>query len=184
MSESAGKYSMMISGAAEPLAEAVHASGMGRFVSGISGVPKGASLERALILHPADILVITDEAALSFAPTAYKKGCLAVLLLSDGDFDRRACVELGVFCAAWAQLQSVLPQLFAACGRLSRSRSEYAALRGKLDDARLINRAKLLLISRLKMSEDEAHRFLERSAMDGCMKLRTVAESIIRTYEE
>ena len=41
-----------------------------------------------------------------------------------------------------------------------------------------------LLISRLKMSEDEAHRFLERSAMDGCMKLRTVAESIIRTYEE
>ena len=183
MSESAGKYSMMISGAAEPLAEAVRASGMGRFVSGISGVPKGASLERALILHPADILVITDEAALSFAPTAYKKGCLAVLLLSDGDFDRRACVELGVFCGAWAQLQSVL-QLFAACGRLSRSRSEYAALRGKLDDARLINRAKLLLISRLKMSEDEAHRFLERSAMDGCMKLRTVAESIIRTYEE
>ena len=139
MSESAGKYSMMISGAAEPLAEAVRASGMGRFVSGISGVPKGASLERALILHPADILIITDEAALSFAPT---------------------------------------------CGRLSRSRSEYAALRGKLDDARLINRAKLLLISRLKMSEDEAHRFLERSAMDGCVKLRTVAESIIRTYEE
>ncbi|MEI3084808.1 MAG: ANTAR domain-containing protein [Oscillospiraceae bacterium] len=95
-----------------------------------------------------------------------------------------APVELGVFCAAWAQLQSVLPQLFAACGAASRSRSEYAALRGKLDDARLINRAKLLLISRLKMSEDEAHRFLERSAMDGCMKLRTVAESIIRTYEE
>ena len=62
MSESAGKYSMMISGAAEPLAEAVRASGMGRFVSGISGVQKGASLERALILHPADILVITDEA--------------------------------------------------------------------------------------------------------------------------
>ena len=44
MSESAGKYSMMISGAAEPLAEALCASGMGRFVSGISGVPKGASL--------------------------------------------------------------------------------------------------------------------------------------------
>ena len=129
MSESAGKYSMMISGAAEPLAEALCASGMGRFVSGISGVPKGASLERALILHPADILVITDEAALSFAPTAHKKGCLAVLLLSDEDIDRRACVELGVFCCAWAQLQYVLPQLFAACGRLSRSRSEYAALR-------------------------------------------------------
>ena len=34
------------------------------------------------------------------------------------------------------------------------------------------------------MSEDEAHRFLERSAMDSCVKLRTVAESIIRTYEE
>ena len=109
---------------------------------------------------------------------------MLLLLLSDEDIDRRACVELGVFCCAWAQLQYVLPQLFAACGRLSRSRSEYAALRGKLDDARLINRAKLLLISRLKMSEDEAHRFLERSAMDGCVKLRTVAESIIRTYEE
>ena len=108
MSESAGKYSMMISGAAEPLAEALCASGMGRFVSGISGVPKGASLERALILHPADILVITDEAALSFAPTAHKKGCLAVLLLSDEDIDRRACVELGVFCCAWAQLHAAV----------------------------------------------------------------------------
>ena len=77
-----------------------------------------------------------------------------------------------------------LPQLLAACTRLRETRGEAEALRGKLDEARLISRAKLLLISRFKMSEDEAHRFLERSAMDNCTKLRNAAESVIRTYEE
>ena len=184
MSDAANKYSIMISGSVEPLAEALRTSGIGRYISGISAVPSGANLERALILHPASILVITEDAALRYAPAAYKKGCLAVLLVNDRVPHLHTYIDSGVFCCTRAELPATLPQLLAACTRLRETRGEAEALRGKLDEARLISRAKLLLISRFKMSEDEAHRFLERSAMDNCTKLRNAAESVIRTYEE
>ena len=40
-----------------------------------------------------------------------------------------------------------------------------------------------ILIERLKMSEAEAHRYIEKQAMDTCTKRRIIAEKIIRTYE-
>ena len=52
-----------------------------------------------------------------------------------------------------------------------------------MEDIRLVNRAKLLLIEQLKMSESEAHRYIEKRAMDTCVKRRKVAEDIIKTYE-
>ena len=47
---------------------------------------------------------------------------------------------------------------------------------------RLVNRAKLLLITELKMEEPTAHRFIEKQSMDRCITRREVAEEIIRTY--
>ena len=34
------------------------------------------------------------------------------------------------------------------------------------------------------MSEGDAHRYIEKTAMDSCLPRRDVAEGIIRTYEE
>lgn len=53
----------------------------------------------------------------------------------------------------------------------------------KIEEARIINRAKRLLIDRLKMSEAQAHRYIEKTAMDSCVKKREIAENIIRVYE-
>ncbi|MBQ3894334.1 MAG: ANTAR domain-containing protein, partial [Clostridia bacterium] len=39
-----------------------------------------------------------------------------------------------------------------------------------------------LLISELKMSEPDAHRHIEKQAMDRCISRRLVAEEIIKTY--
>ncbi|NLD10309.1 MAG: ANTAR domain-containing protein [Clostridiales bacterium] len=39
----------------------------------------------------------------------------------------------------------------------------------KMKEISLVNRAKWLLIDRLKMSEEEAHRYIEKSAMDDCV---------------
>ena len=58
-----------------------------------------------------------------------------------------------------------------------------SSLQSKMEDIRLVNRAKLLLIEQLKMSESEAHRYIEKRAMDTCVKRRKVAEDIIKTYE-
>ena len=52
----------------------------------------------------------------------------------------------------------------------------------KMEEIRLVNRAKWLLISELKMDEPKAHRYIEKQAMDRCVQRREIAEEIIRTY--
>ena len=53
-----------------------------------------------------------------------------------------------------------------------------------MEEIRIVNRAKWLLISELKMSEEDAHRYIEKQAMDRCITRRAMAESIIRTYKQ
>ena len=50
-------------------------------------------------------------------------------------------------------------------------------------EIRLVNRAKWVLIEQLKMTENEAHKFIERQAMDRCVTRRTIAETILATYK-
>ena len=45
-----------------------------------------------------------------------------------------------------------------------------------------VSKAKWLLISELHMSESDAHRYIEKQAMDRCISKRIVAEEIIKTY--
>jgi len=56
-------------------------------------------------------------------------------------------------------------------------------LQRKLDEIKIIDRAKLLLITRMNMSEPEAHRYIERQAMDRRMTKREIADGIIGTYQ-
>lgn len=53
----------------------------------------------------------------------------------------------------------------------------------KMQEIRLVNRAKWLLIDRLQMSESEAHRYIEKTAMDSCCSKQQIAENIIKTYD-
>lgn len=53
----------------------------------------------------------------------------------------------------------------------------------KIEDIKVIDRAKCILVSRTNMSEAEAHRYIEKQAMDTRQTRREIAERIIRTYE-
>lgn len=61
--------------------------------------------------------------------------------------------------------------------------SDSAAGQEKEANRRVIARAKLLLIRHMQLTEEQAHRYIEKNAMDLCMKQRDVAEMLIRTYE-
>ncbi len=52
----------------------------------------------------------------------------------------------------------------------------------KMEEIRIVNRAKWLLIENLKMTEPDAHRYIEKQAMDTSSTKREIAESIIKTY--
>ena len=57
-------------------------------------------------------------------------------------------------------------------------------VRKLVEEIRLMNRAKLILIKMLGMTEAEAHRFIVHSAMDRCVKKRQVAREIIEYHEK
>ncbi len=67
--------------------------------------------------------------------------------------------------------------------RLRRQEKKTLSMEEKMEEIRLINRAKWLLIGELKMTESEAHRYLEKQAMDRCVTRREIAENIIKTYQ-
>lgn len=83
--------------------------------------------------------------------------------------------------------QMILQTLVLLCGtreRLKFMEKKAATLEDKMEEIRIVNRAKWLLISELKMSEEDAHRYIEKQAMDRCITRRAMAESIIRTYKQ
>ena len=51
-----------------------------------------------------------------------------------------------------------------------------------MEEIRAVNRAKWLLISEINMDEPEAHRYIEKQAMDRCVSKKEIAEEIIKTY--
>lgn len=57
-------------------------------------------------------------------------------------------------------------------------------LKEKMEEIRIVNRAKMVLMQSLSMSEAEAHRYIEKEAMDRCIKKLSVAENVLRTYEK
>lgn len=66
--------------------------------------------------------------------------------------------------------------------RLRLAEKKNMTMEEKMEEIRLINRAKWALIDQLKMSEADAHRYIEKRAMDQCVSRREIAEDIIRTY--
>ncbi len=83
--------------------------------------------------------------------------------------------------------QLVSQSLLLLCGtreRLRRMEQKTASIEEKMEEIRLVNRAKWLLIEQLKMTEQDAHRYIEKQAMDRCVTKRVIAEQILSTYKQ
>ena len=55
-------------------------------------------------------------------------------------------------------------------------------LKEKMEEVKLVGRAKLLLITKLGLTEEEAHRYIEKQAMDKCVRRSVIATELIKTY--
>ena len=66
--------------------------------------------------------------------------------------------------------------------RLRKLENKSLSMEEKMKEIRLVNRAKWVLIDELKMSEADAHRYIEKQAMDRCVSRREIAEEIISKY--
>ena len=58
--------------------------------------------------------------------------------------------------------------------------SQTTKLKVKMEEIKHVNRAKMLLMQNLSMTEQEAHRYIEKEAMDRSMKRIAIADEIIK----
>lgn len=78
---------------------------------------------------------------------------------------------------------SVLKIANATYNKIYKLKKENNKLLQKIEDIKMIDRAKCILIQYLNMTESEAHRYIEKQAMDMRTTRKTIAEGILRTYE-
>lgn len=150
---------------------------------------------RLLIERDFDLVIINaplrDESGESLSRYIASKGTSQVILVvkseyydsvsaiaeNDGILTIAKPIHSDVF---WSALKLAK----AAQNRLKRLQVENSKLTQKIEDIRIVDRAKCILISNLKMSEQEAHRYIEKQAMDMRTSRRAVAEGILKTYVE
>lgn len=81
-----------------------------------------------------------------------------------------------------ATISLVLNWMISARERLRNLQEKNSSMESKMEELRLVNRAKCLLISELKMSEHEAHHYISKQAMNSCVTKKCIAQDIIKKY--
>ncbi len=79
--------------------------------------------------------------------------------------------------------REAVPLFMGITRRLSALRKEKEAAEKRLSEMKTVNHAKWLLIRRLGIDEEEAHRMIEKQAMDMRRSRGDVAAAFIRMYE-
>ncbi len=152
-----------------------------------------ANARRYLLEKPFDLLLINtplpDDFGTHLALDVCNSSGTGVLLLVRAEHypDISARVApYGIFVLSKPTNSAILTQSLTLCcatrDRLRRMEEKAATMEEKMEEIRLVNRAKWILIDELKMTEKEAHRFIEKQAMDRCITRRAVAENIVSTY--
>lgn len=153
-----------------------------------------AEARRDLIQNSFDLIIIDsplpDEAGDDFALYAAEQTDAGIILIVDSTalYDVNMEVEeAGVFVLP----KPVSPDFFYQAVKLlvaSRKRvhnleNENLKLQKKIEEIRLIDRAKCILIQYLNMTEQQAHKYIERQAMNLRQSRLATAEGILKTYE-
>ena len=132
---------------------------------------------------------LPDETGLDFCIDA-AQGPSGVMLFVKNDIYEivsSQCTREGIFVIPKPNTQRNVAQsvtlLCAICERLRKYEKKTRTLREKMDSIRIVNRAKWLLIERLGMTEQDAHGYIEKEAMNRRRTSREIAEEIIRMYE-
>lgn len=152
-----------------------------------------AEAKRRLLDQPYDIVLINaplpDDFGMRLAiDTCNSSGAGVLLLVKNEVYNDiySKVVGYGVMTLSKpTSTQMVAQSLRVLCAtreRLRKVEERQASVEEKIEEIRLVNKAKWQLIECLRMTEAEAHRYIEKQAMDQRVSKREIAESIIETY--
>lgn len=155
-------------------------------------IGNASSLSRQIAAHAPDVVLIDvdnptrdmlEELTLASGPLDRP---VAMFVSSDGSGMARAAVEAGV--SAYVvdglrpeRLQPVMDAAIARFQMMRQMRTELAETRRALEERKVIDRAKGILMKARGVSEDEAYALLRKAAMDQGRRVAEVAEALVTT---
>ena len=188
-------YSVLVVSASAKFNESVRGLLPERFYWPVTVLTDAAGARRELLENSYDLVVINTPLPDEFGTliqlvVKVQHSAAGVLLLVKAehfpDIDGRLTPQGVLVLSKPMSTQLFTQSLRLLCGTRERLRGlekKNATIEEKMEEIRLVNRAKWLLIGELNMTEQEAHRYIEKQAMDRCVTKRAVAEQILSTYK-
>ncbi len=161
----------------------------------VSSCISGATARRMVLDENWDIVVInyplSDESGLELGEMILSESEAFVVMLMREDLLSSIgyeAEEAGIVIVS----KPIIPPVFRQSIHLAQStkkrldalRREIRRLEMKVEEIKIVDKAKCMLISKNSMDEDSAHRFLLKSAMDKRISLRDAAASVLKSFKE
>ena len=185
-------YSVLLVSASEKLNTAMASALPSTDFWPIRTVRSISQARRLTLENPFDLIIVNsplpDGSGVQFCIDVCSNSESGVLLLVPGEDYEETYYEAlphGVMTLSRPVAREVLAQslrlLCAVRERLRSAGKAQATVEEKMEELRLVNKAKWILMERRGMREDEAHKAILRQAMEQRISKKEVAEQIIRS---
>lgn len=152
-----------------------------------------SSARREMLIREYDVVIInaplSDGMGTDFVMDVAERHSSGVILAVPAEVYSNVndhLIEYGVLTVAKplkvSELERMVKLLIALNDRLRTAQKKIASLSEKMEELKMVSRAKIILVSR-GMSEAEAHEYIIREAMNNGYTKKQVAESIIEDGE-
>lgn len=159
----------------------------------VSVVSSGDEARRRLQQDTFSLIVLNtplkDEFGYQLSLQLTQNTCSGVVMLCKADMAEEMTnktISYGVLVVAKPLNRAALLQAIrmgkAMHGRMMHMKAENDKLQKKLEELRCVSRAKCILIEREQYTEEQAHRYIEKLAMDTRRNRREVAREILSRY--
>jgi len=184
-------YSVLIVSSSEKFNQALSELFFVPTFSPVNIVTNVSIAKRSIVERDYDFLILnplqSDETFMRFAIDTINNYNIVVLYVTRADqyaenYDTLAAH--GIFLIqkpiSKSILQTAVDWMISARERIRKNEKKALSIEEKMNEIRLVNRAKWLLISNNQMTEPDAHRYIEKRAMDFCTSKSDIANEIIR----
>lgn len=160
----------------------------------IAMAKSASEAKRALMSNEYDLVMInaplSDEYGFELADVVLRNSMSSCLFIVKSEHFESASAKLealGGLCISKPVNRLMFIQslrwIFATRNRLLGLKKENIKLQNKIEEMRIVNRAKFALMQYLSFDEAQAHRYIEKQAMDKRVTKYQIATQIIKTYE-
>lgn len=186
-------YTVLVVSSSEKMNEALKPLLTGSRFRKVSFVNSATVANRLILENTYDFVIINSPLPDDFGTklaidVSSSKNTVCLQLVKSDVFENVSdkVTDYGVFLmqkpTSAALVTQAIQFMVSAREKLRGLTKKTISIEEKMEEIRIVNRAKWLLIENLKMTEPDAHRYIEKQAMDTCVSKRKIAEDIINTY--